>query len=167
MKMKAWNWIELFGFVTVAISLIFVGIQLKQNHEITLASQYQQRSTTVTELNKDNLNRMNERLTVELMNKPFKNSTNDELLYKFFLLAAGLSSLDNCHYQYEKGFMDDDSWHVCKARLEFTFKNCTNQMFWRQSKSNTLKQRESFAFLIDNYQTENCSEQIINTGIRK
>ena len=73
MKMKAWNWIELFGFVTVAISLIFVGIQLKQNHEITLASQYQQRSTTVTELNKDNLNRMNERLTVELMNKPFKN----------------------------------------------------------------------------------------------
>ena len=51
--MSKTNWkdnAELLGIAAIVASLIFVGLQMKQSHEIALAAQYQARAETVMAL---------------------------------------------------------------------------------------------------------------------
>ena len=44
------EWLEIVGLFSVVASLIFVGLQMKQTHEIALANQYQERANNQLEL---------------------------------------------------------------------------------------------------------------------
>jgi hypothetical protein len=51
MTSKISEWLQVIGMFGVIASLVFVGLQMRQTHEIALSSIYQSRSNAVTELN--------------------------------------------------------------------------------------------------------------------
>tara|TARA_B100000963_G_C22518164_1_gene621696 strand:+ start:158 stop:637 length:480 start_codon:yes stop_codon:yes gene_type:complete len=156
MKMKAWNWIELFGFITLAASLIFVGIQLKQNHDITLAAQYQQRASMLIDAAGINLSRMDTRLNSELIGKPLGEMSKDERFHQIFIFSITMASLDNCHYQFQEGFMTQESWDSCEVRLSKILNNCQNIEMWDLYENGVFKPRDSFSRKVNSLIKNKC-----------
>jgi len=90
--MKRFNWrdlTEIIGFIAIVGSLIFVGLQLNQSQEIAIASQYQDRASTAVEY--------------------YGSQMQSEQV--FFVM------LDNFHYQYSAGFMEEESWEAFRRQL--------------------------------------------------
>lgn len=112
--MKTVTWreaFELVGIVAVVASLVFVGLQLQQSHEIALAEIYQMRTSTVADLN------------LEMAANPLivaaHTKRNDDRLAEIDAaeqyaasraMLADLMLLENSHFQYSLGFLPEDHW---------------------------------------------------------
>ena len=154
--MKAWNWIELFGFITLAASLIFVGIQLKQNHDITLAAQYQERTAMLINALGYRASNMAIKTTEELLEKDYDELSRLERYHNMIFLHISMASLDNCHYQYENGFMEEDTWLSCKERIKFHMRQCRSQKIWNNTIKDVFKPRANFEKLISSLDIKPC-----------
>jgi len=133
MKMTDWkDTAELIGIAAIVASLIFVGLQMKQSQEIAAAAQYQERASFALEVY---VNQTNNQMALE---------SHGESAQRDFLTAAtphglddwaeGLSTseigyhivdsyilitlVDNLFFQFESGFLDEESWTAYRARLK-------------------------------------------------
>ena len=113
------DWLEIVGIFSVVISLMFVGLQMRQAHEISLSQAYQSRTATAAEWNST------------LASNPvalsaFRKATTgreDEISTEeydslFRTVASVLYLYDNAHYQYQEGFVSEEFWATTRTSLK-------------------------------------------------
>lgn len=112
------DWMQVVGIFAVVVSLIFVGIQLKQSQDIAIAGQNQERHSVAMDYYSwqgqiDELvdaygarhrDHLDENLSAEI-------SRSDRLIGLSYIRSRmRLSIYDNNHFQFESGFMTEESW---------------------------------------------------------
>lgn len=101
---------QALGAVAVIASLVFVGIQVRQNSAITRAQVHQQISDTFTVYLETMANHSNI-IAGGASSRAGMNRLSDEELLQFSFLMAGLFKIwENAFYQYKSGFLDERNW---------------------------------------------------------
>jgi len=124
---------EFVGIAAIVGSLLFVGLQLKQSQEIAIATQYQTRYDSVSDyvtnvlqsepamraIGKRVLPRLLKSSTLPDSVKEWASDQPDDEL-TFWLLEAYRTNkgFDNILYQYEAGFISEESWNGFRAELK-------------------------------------------------
>ena len=120
--MRTTNWkdiAELMGITAIVASLLFVGLQLKQSQEIAIATQYHQRAALAVE----NFNAQLESGDLRVWgiisglditpDRSVEDAGRSHLMGVTYLIMA-----DNHYFQYQSGFMDEESWQTQRALLK-------------------------------------------------
>lgn len=161
--MKKFHWrdlAEIIGHVTIVAGLIFVGLQLNQSQEIAIASQYQARAAAAVEYNGAQMQN-----TLGITEKgaeiiAFAKSDDATAELKEFVKDRSPESvgmwlhenrvfftmIDNFHYQYVSGFMDEEAWIAFEQQLR---KEMAKQSTAAYYKNVAFVPRASFGELCD------------------
>ena len=98
----------MFGVIA---SLLFVGLQMKQTHEIALSATYQARTATAVDLSIGPITSPEWLAGVAKVNsEDIESLTKEEhvaLLWEFYAVMA---VWENNHLQYELGFLPEEHW---------------------------------------------------------
>jgi len=129
------NWkdiAELIGIAAIVVSLIFVGFQMKQSHEIALAEQYQSRSEST------------ENMLLSLYEGgfswddargiPLMEQTPSQRNGSITQTLWAWTQYDNHHYQYSAGFLSDEAWLGLQNRIQNLYDRCDRRMIWDRYK---------------------------------
>ena len=131
MRFTEWKEIaELIGLVAIVASLVFVGLQLKQSQEIALATQYQSRTEAVQSLVLAH---------IESDYVPFipalRRGVDDGVPVGDIHTVHWLwIQMDNHYYQYQSGFLDEQSWAAQLRNTQELFSFCALRFVydWRK-----------------------------------
>jgi len=125
------DWMQGIGIFALVASLIFVGLQMKQTHEIALSQAYQARASTVAEVVMEMAS--NEHAMSAFL-KGFTGQddsvTGTEQQAGFWSLNAVMSLYENAYYQYQLEFLPEDHWLNHRESLKNMM---TVNSFWRSS----------------------------------
>ncbi len=129
MKVTYWRPIaELVGITSLVASLIFVGLQLRQSQEIAIATQFQNRADQT----------MNMHLALieagEVQARFRKWISEDVPASEINVYGWLWIGMDNHHYQYQLGFMDESAWQAQLRSLKRIYANCTMRFVWEWRK---------------------------------
>jgi hypothetical protein len=141
MRFARWKDIaELVGLAAIVGSLVFVGLQMKQNQAIALAEQYQARAQATMELQ---LAHLEAGYVIPPLRAGLKDGVD----------AAGINTslwlwihMDNHYYQYQHGFMAEDSWQAQLRNLRGIYATCSMRFVYEWRKAGL---RDSFVSLVD------------------
>ncbi len=129
MKFADWKeFAELIGIVAIVASLLFVGLQLKQGHEIALATQYQARAEATQNLH---LAGIDADWTIPLL----RNKVSDEVSARDINLWLWLwIQMDNHYYQYQSGFLEESAWQAQLQNIKEAYSFCNARFVyeWRK-----------------------------------
>ena len=129
--MKATHWrpiAELVGISSLVASLIFVGLQLRQSQEIAIATQYQNRADQT-------MNMHLALIEAGEVQARFRRYVSEEVPASEINLYGWLwIGMDNHHYQYQLGFMDDTTWQAQLRNLQNIYANCSMRFVWEWRK---------------------------------
>jgi hypothetical protein len=151
MKPKDWKGIaELIGIAAIVASLLFVGLQMKQSHEIALAAQYQARAEAVMNL---------QATAMEVDYIPpvgnFRNLTSDLVTAKDTNLMLWLwIAFDNHFYQYKAGYLDEEFWQAQLTSIKELHAWCDGRFVYDWRKSGL---RAEFVSMVESFE-DPCSE---------
>ncbi len=120
------DWMQVVGIFAVVASLVFVGLQMKQDRQIALAGQYQDRSAVAVEVwNGMAQSEYDIRLVGDnAIARPrwaeiFGDSlTSQEAGAAIISARRSFAVLDNHHYQYELDFYDEETWQSFLGHLQ-------------------------------------------------
>ena len=156
--MSSRNWkdiAELIGIGAIVASLIFVGLQLQQSQEIAVGTQYQERANAAIEhymsqIQSDQaLINWGQRLVnaassgnypIEIKNI-IESAGPESAAFTYLLYRSQMTMMDNCHFQFESGFMDEDTWLAMRRRLQNLL---SDDVFAAMYRSESWKFRSSF-----------------------
>jgi len=129
------NWkesAEFVGILAIVLSLIFVGLQVKQSYEIAIASQYQARFDSLLTINSMRIEsdvglrvagegvlkfvKRQESIPINVLQR-LESMSVEEVGYRFLIAQITLKQYDNLHYQYRSGFLDELSWQDFRSTL--------------------------------------------------
>lgn len=138
---KNWKDIaEIVGIAAIVASLIFVGMQMKQSQAIAISTAYQARVAAGMEMNAAMA--ANERV-LTAFNKPqiegLDSLSPEEVWAGQAMTRSLMQAYDNIHYQYESGFLHQESWDLARAdmkyvlQLEFVRQYVETRMFMFRS----------------------------------
>ena len=113
---KSWKDIaELVGIAAIVASLVFVGLQMRQSHEIALSEAHQQRAAMTSEAFLA-LSENDHALAALLVAGPSNTSDvpdgvepEEYLAFQYWLMGM-LVTTENAHFQYQAGFLSEESW---------------------------------------------------------
>jgi len=166
---KLGDWIQIIGIFAVVASLVFVGLQLKQSQEIAVAAQYHNRAALAIEINSSQLESGNLKMWGFLTGRVGDGLIPTQLREEQASWSAeqwgahlisgfqNVIQFDNHYYQYQSGFMDEESWQAYRRFLKF-------QLSMPDSPVNVAmatfgdNYRESFLLLCDQLRAEIRSE---------
>jgi hypothetical protein len=138
---------EMIGILAIVLSLLFVGLQMKQSQEIAIAAQYQERANAANDVLLTFMETATGAMGSQLADSVSRGEWPEELvqrvesmapdeLEKSFLRYTTLMILyDNNLFQYESGFLDEDSWLAFRARMINVLTDPLNRQFYRQQPS--------------------------------
>ena len=132
--MNSTNWkdiAELVGITAIVASLVFVGLELRQSHQIAIAAEYQERVATVIDIyntqieNEITLSVVGQPLYEKVRSADFPDKyrqlyeayTVEQLGYLSTNGLISLTNFDNLYFQYQSGFLSDESWQAFRYRL--------------------------------------------------
>ena len=127
--MKSTNWkdnAELIGIAAIVASLIFVGLQMKQSHDIALAAQYQARAETVMDLHQTYIEVGRVPRVPALRNGLSETMTAADINEELWLWIA----MDNHYFQYQSGFLDEDFWQRKLRGIKGRYADCDLRFIW-------------------------------------
>ena len=121
------------GALVVVISLIYVGIQIKQNTKVARSATRQAITELMIESNKD---LVSDPSLADVFIKDLKGEKLDSvdrlrLLSRAFL---ALRNWENIHYQYRTGMLTEDEWRGFRLNLEAIFEWQTVRTVWKNEK---------------------------------
>jgi len=135
---KLSSWTQSVGIFALVASLIFVGLQMQQTHEIALAGQYQARAETTMDMYMTMQESGTDLARLQLI--PMDELTPSEQSSKFNIAVWGWTKYENHHFQYQAGYLNDETWTGLKLRIEDLYDDCdarpifdTNKKFMRAS----------------------------------
>lgn len=113
------SWIEILGIFAVVASLIFVGMEMRQSHEISLSQAYQSRVASVVEWNSAFAANP---AALSAYRKSADGETDEITTAEHDALRSTMLGLfhlfDNAHLQYEMGFVSEDFWAMTRENLK-------------------------------------------------
>jgi len=133
---------QVIGIFAVVASLIFVGLQMKQDREIALSSIYQARASTIIEMvtaiaaNPQGLTAWYapDAETIDTL-------TPEQVRAGTHMALALMLAYDNMYFQFEKGFISSDGWNAGRTDM----KDSMRFLFLRQYFESQLgRMRPSF-----------------------
>jgi type II secretory pathway pseudopilin PulG len=135
------DWLQVVGLFGVVASLLFVGMQMKQDRDIAISAAYQARSSQITEIQTAMAGDSTMRaFTIKANAGQWDTVSADEAQAANFYLAALFNLYENIHYQYQNGFIDDEHWQRSRSGMksllsaEFPRSTFRNELSgWRQS----------------------------------
>jgi hypothetical protein len=111
------DWLQIIGQFGVVASLIFVGLQMKQEQEIALSAAYQARTATLIEF-------LTALATNDVTRSAMVNNlgaggelTADERKAATIIGMAGRELMQNSQYQYDKGYLDEEHWQMIRLLI--------------------------------------------------
>jgi hypothetical protein len=137
---------EVVGILAIVASLIFVGLQMRQNHEIALVTLYQMRSDAARELGaaqleSDALLAIDAKVTrgQELSEyEEYVRSIPDFIFFNHF---------ENSHHLYQLGYLTQEHWRSDLAAIRsFVKDNSRIEAYWEKNKSTY---RTSYVIAVD------------------
>jgi hypothetical protein len=122
------EWIQIFGLVAVVGSLVFVGVQMRQTHEIASATLYQMRSDgaqqlMATWLESEVLSDIEAKVSAERELSDYENLIRSVVVLMFF------NQFENSHYLYERGFLSEEHWASDLSAIRLYI---NDQEHWRE-----------------------------------
>jgi hypothetical protein len=136
--------VGLFGVIG---SLIFVGLQMKQDQEIARSAAYQARSQQITALQAEMASEPGFRSGyMKSQSGRSGELTPDERTTLNLFSGALLNFYENVHYQYTHGFLDDEHWGKSRNAMKNFFRSEKNR---EQFRSKSRSWRESFRVLLE------------------
>ena len=116
------DWLQVAGMFAVVASLIFVGLQMRQDHGIALSGIYQARAQMTIDINLASTNPADfVSATAKIYADEIDKITPEELVTLEYNLAASIVLLENNHYQYETGFLSESHWARSRRDLHCLF----------------------------------------------
>jgi len=132
--MNSTNWkdiAELVGITAIVASLVFVGLELRQSHQIAIAAEYQERVATVVDIYNTQIE---SEIALSVVGKSlheavrsadfpdeyrrlYEGYTVEQLGYISTNSIIALTNFDNLYFQYQSGFISDESWQAFRYRL--------------------------------------------------
>ena len=132
--MNSTNWkdiAELVGITAIVASLVFVGMELRQSHQIAIAAEYQERVATVIDIYNTQIE---SEIALSIVGQPlyeivrsadfpdkyrhlYEAYTVEQLGYLSTNSLIALTNFDNLYFQYQSGFLSDESWQAFRYRL--------------------------------------------------
>ena len=135
------DWLQVIGLFGVVASLIFVGLQMKQEHEIALSNAYQARADTAAQLWSDMAS--NPALvgaTIKSEDLGYDSLSREEKEVLAYSEQAWLHVFENIHFQYINGFISEEHWRRSREAFKSDFRTVgTRTLFernpgmWRES----------------------------------
>jgi hypothetical protein len=101
---------QVVGVLAVMASLVFVGMEVRQNSAITRAQVHQQLSDTFTSYLETLASHAGIVAAGTDSKAGLSRMTDDELLQFSFLMAGLFKIWENAFYQYKSGFLDERAW---------------------------------------------------------
>ena len=124
---KLENWLQITGLFGVIGSLMFVGLQMRQDREIALAEMWQARTAAVVEYSASMAgNEMVMSAYAENADPVMGIDTTEEQAALYAIWAA-MYLWENSHYQYKRGFLPEEHW----TRILVNLRTNLGNSFWR------------------------------------
>jgi hypothetical protein len=135
------DWLQVIGLFGVIASLIFVGLQMKQEHEIALSNAYQARADTATQLWSDMAsNPALVEATIKSEDLGYDSLSRMEKAVLAYSEQAWLHVFENIHFQYINGFISEEHWRRSREAFKSDFRTVgtrslyeRNPGMWRES----------------------------------
>ena len=113
------DWMQVIGIFAVVASLIFVGMQMRQTHEIALSETYQARAIASSQFSvsmaaNSNLLRIFDRAA----SGELEQLSAEEISAARYMTTGVFFLYDNTHYQYTKGFVSEELWTSIRLSLK-------------------------------------------------
>ncbi len=116
---KLEDWLQIIGLFSVVGSLIFVGLQMKQAHEIALAEIWQARTAAVVETNMSMAaNEMAISALVKGATGRIEEITPSEDVAGYWVAHSWMVLYENSLYQNSLGFLPDEHWQRARAIIK-------------------------------------------------
>ena len=146
---KLHDWMQVIGIFAVVASLVFVGLQMRQDQEIAKATLYQMRSDSARELGMAVLENAELRDVIVRSNTAGAEglSPNDNLLI-IVNCQTVLGHFENSHHLFQLGFLSAEQWTADLKQIAlFIGRNSECKQAWADGQRSTF--RPSFAEEID------------------
>lgn len=152
------DWMQVVGIFAVVASLIFVGLQMKQSQEIAIAAQYQERANAANDLLLAFLENPNAERGSRLLEAAIREEWPTNLAQRLAAMEpaevdarlleyeALMTLYDNNLFQYESGFLDEDSWLAFRSRMLGVLGDPLNRQFYERMKQ---AYRPGFRVVVD------------------
>lgn len=105
------DWLQVVGMFGLIASLVFVGMQIKQDHQIALSGTYQARSDASAELT---MSAINSPAFLNAIAKTYTNRSDDltmqEAVALEFYIGSVMTQLESNHQQYLLGYLGEEHW---------------------------------------------------------
>jgi hypothetical protein len=115
------DWLQVVGMFGVIASLIFVGLQMKQAHQIALSEIYQSRSDATASMS---ISTATSPELLAAISKIYSGRSTEmtmpEAVAFEHYLGATMTMFENNHRQYQLGFLSEDHWQRSVAELRCT-----------------------------------------------
>ena len=150
------DWLQVVGMFGLIASLVFVGMQIKQDHEIALSGIYQARSDATVN---SSLAAINSPAFLDAGAKIYANRPDDltmqEAIAWEFYIGASVTALENNHQQFLLGYLSEEHWRRNLQDLK-----CTLELRLNREMLRDWSFRDPFQKLIDEL-----SEQAVQNPI--
>ena len=133
---------EFVGIAAIVASLIFVGLQMKQSHEIALAAQYQARAETVMNLHQTLIEADKVPRIPALREGLSESVTAADINEHLWLWIA----MDNHYFQYQSGFLNEGFWQAQLRTIKGLYSACDLRFVWKWRKNGL---RSEFVNLVE------------------
>ena len=154
---KLEDWLQIIGLFSVVGSLIFVGLQMKQAHEIALAEIWQARTTAVVETNMSVASNemLISALVKEATGRPEEITPSEDVVGLWMGISV-LSLYENSFYQNSLGFLPDEHWQRSRAGIKRSLRDDTVRGRWLRRALENMQ--PSFKAIIDEIERELADE---------
>lgn len=141
------DWLQVIGLFGVIASLIFVGMQMKQDHEIALSNAYQARADSATQLWSDMAaNPALVEATIKSEDLGYDSLSREEKEVLAYSTQAWLHVFENIHFQYINGFISEEHWRRSREAFKLDFRTVGTRSLYER---NPGMWRESFQQMIN------------------
>jgi len=140
------DWLQVVGIFGLIASLVFVGMQMRQTHQIALSNAYQARSAATVE---SLVAAIGSPEFLSASAKVYAGKSNEltmqEAVAWEYFLGADMTLFENNHQQYEMGFISEEHWQRNIAELKCKFELPLNRQmmanwFYRESFNDVIKE---------------------------
>ncbi|MEE4295558.1 MAG: hypothetical protein V2J20_02945 [Wenzhouxiangella sp.] len=136
---------ELIGIVAIIASLVFVGLEVRQSHEIARADVYQQRTFMEMQVNMSSYTPELLSTALETWRQNHSEMTSEEIRALATFWTVWVTLVENAHYQYQLGLLPDEEW---QNQLELTLVQAQRPCFYQWWTSSNSIWRASFREVI-------------------
>ena len=122
--------VEIVGIVAIVASLVFVGLQMRQTHEIALVTLTQMRSDAsrelaVAQISSEPIHAIDAKVEAGETLTPYEVMTRSLLPFIFY------NQFENSHFLYSKGYITEEQWQSDLVAIRyFTNTQPSYSQYW-------------------------------------